>query len=105
MSLTTAQRAATIREFRENMRRLGLDADDIGRAFHVPGTVIETIVNLESGVLEYPWIIRGYLLDRAAEQDVELTPFTALRGDPHDYWFLDGRVIDAATIDADSVRR
>ncbi|PLS30815.1 hypothetical protein Uis1B_1397 [Bifidobacterium margollesii] len=95
MSLSLGQRIATKREFRENMRRLGLDADDIGRAFGVDGSTIETIIDLKSGVLEYPWIVRGYLIDVARERGVELTPFTALKGDPHDYWFLDGAVIDA----------
>ncbi|KAB8287728.1 DUF2316 family protein [Bifidobacterium avesanii] len=98
MSLTNEQRAATIREFRENMRRLGLTADAIGADFGVSGRTIERIVDLKSGVLEYPWIVRGYLLRRAAEEGVELVPFSALRGDPHDYWFLDDEVIDAGEI-------
>ena len=98
MSLTSEQRAATIREFRENMRLLGLSAQEIGNHFGVDGTTVERIVNLQSGVLEYPWIVRGYLLEEAAARGVEPVPFTALRGDPHDYWFLDGRVIDAGRI-------
>ena len=52
-----------------------------------------------SGVLEYPWIIRAYLLSRSETQGVELTPFMALRGNPHDYWFLDGDFIDRGEID------
>ena len=55
---------------------------------------MEQIITLKSGVLEYPWIIRAYLLSRAETQGVELTPFMALRGNPHDYWFLDGDSID-----------
>lgn len=50
-------------------------------------------------MLEYPWIIRAYLLSRAETQGVELTPFMALRGNPHDYWFLDGDSIDRGEID------
>ena len=50
-------------------------------------------------MLEYSWIIRAYLLSKAATQGVELTPFTALRGNPHDYWFLDGDFIDRGEID------
>ncbi|MBW3090213.1 DUF2316 family protein [Bifidobacterium miconisargentati] len=99
MSLTTEQRAATIREFRENMALLGLTADQIGADFGVSGATIERIIELKSGVLEYPWIIRRYLLDKAAAAGVEPVPFSALRGDPHDYWFLDDRVIDANRLD------
>ncbi|NMM99810.1 hypothetical protein G1C96_0388 [Bifidobacterium sp. DSM 109958] len=98
MSLTSAQREATIREFRENMALLGLDARAIGEHFGVDAAVVERVVNLESGVLEYPWIVRGYLLEEARARGVKPVPFSALRGDPHDYWFLDGRVIDANRI-------
>ena len=90
MSLNSEQRAATIREFQENMSRLGLG---------VSGSRVEQIITLKSGVLEYPWIIRAYLLSRAETQGVELTPFMALRGNPHDYWFLDGDSIDRGEID------
>ncbi|MBW3079948.1 DUF2316 family protein [Bifidobacterium saguinibicoloris] len=98
MSLTTAQREATIREFHENLRRLNLTAGEVAEHFGVDASRIETIIDLESGVLEYPWIVRGYLLDEAAARCVTLTPFTALRGDPHDYWFLDGTMIDRGVI-------
>ncbi|MCH9276710.1 DUF2316 family protein [Bifidobacterium amazonense] len=98
MSLSSEQRAATIREFHENMSRLGLTVDGIGKDFGVSGDVVKRIIELKSGVLEYPWIIRGYMLDKAAAQGVELTPFTALRGDPHDYWFLDADLIDRGEI-------
>lgn len=99
MSLTNEQRAATIREFHENMHRLGLTTESIGRDFGVDGDTVERIINLKSGVLEYPWIIRDYLLTQATAQGVELNPFTALRGDPHDYWFLDANIIDRGEID------
>ena len=99
MSLTSEQKAATIREFRENMRRLGLTADQIGEHFGVSGNAVERIIDLKSGVLEYPWIVRGYLIDLARERNIELTPLTALKGDPHSYWFLSDAVLDAGTID------
>ncbi|WP_081292698.1 DUF2316 family protein [Bifidobacterium breve] len=99
MSLNSEQRAATIREFQENMSRLGLTAERIGRDFGVSVSRVEQIITLKSGVLEYPWIIRAYLLSRAETQGVELTPFMALRGNPHDYWFLDGDFIDRGEID------
>lgn len=99
MSLNSEQRAATIREFQETMNRLGLTAERIGKDFGVSGSRVEQIITLKSGVLEYPWIIRAYLLSRAETQGVELTPFMALRGNPHDYWFLDGDFIDRGEID------
>ena len=80
MPLNSEQRAATIREFQESMSRLGLTAERIGKDFGVSGSRVEQIITLKSGVLEYPWIIRAYLLSKAAAQGVELTPLTALRG-------------------------
>ena len=74
--------------------------DREGEGLHgVSGSRVEQIITLKSGVLEYPWIIRAYLLSRAETQGVELTPFMALRGNPHDYWFLDGDFIDRGEID------
>lgn len=81
------------------MSRLRLTAEQIGKDFGVSGSRVEQIITLKSGVLEYPWIIRAYLLSKAETQGVELTPFTALRGNPHDYWFLDGNLIDRCGID------
>lgn len=99
MSLTTAQREATIREFRENMDLLGLTVDEIGADLGADGQTIRRIIDLESGVLEYPWIVRRYLLDKASAAGIRPVPFTALRGDPHDYWFLDDGIIDANRLD------
>lgn len=77
----------------------GSDRRTDRQGFCVSGSRVEQIITLKSGVLEYQWIIRAYLLSKAAAQGVELTPFTALRGNPHDYWFLDGDFIDRGEID------
>ena len=54
MPLNSEQRAATIREFQENMSRLGLTAERIGKDFGVSGSRVEQIITLKSGVLDYP---------------------------------------------------
>ena len=46
------------------MSRLGLTAERIGKDFGVSGSRVEQIITLKSGVLEYPWIIRAYLLSK-----------------------------------------
>ena len=81
MSLNSEQRAATIREFQENMSRLGLTAER------------------RQGFWRQRQQSGAYLLSRSETQGVELTPFMALRGNPHDYWFLDGDFIDRGEID------
>ncbi|PWG59210.1 DUF2316 family protein [Bifidobacterium catulorum] len=98
MSLSMTQRRNTIREFRKNLGLLGLSPEDLAEHFDVDERYINDIIELRSGVLEDPWIIRNYLLGKAKERGVALVPFTALVGDHHDYWFLDGAMIDAGEL-------
>lgn len=98
MSLTREQRASTIREFAENMDRLGVTADDVAVALGGTPAYAQQVVNLRARNLEDPWVVRNWLLRIAAERGVALLPFTALAGDHHDYWFLDGPYIDRGRI-------
>ena len=80
------------------MSRLGLTAERIGKDFGVSGSRVEQIITLKS--MECHGLSEPIcLLSRAETQGVELTPFMALRGNPHDYWFLDGDFIDRGEID------
>ena len=100
MSLSTAQKQATRREFAENLRRLNLTPQDIAAALDTTPRRIEDIIALKNvRRLEDAWVIRRYLLERAAQAGIELTPFTALAGDPADYWFLDAARIDRMELD------
>ena len=100
MSLSTVQKQATRREFAENLRRLDLTPQDIATAFGTTPQRIEDIIALHHvRRLEDAWIVRRYLLERAAQTGIELTPFTALQGNPADYWFLDTTRIDKMELD------
>lgn len=99
MSLTREQKQATIEEFAENMRRLGVDAAEIGRALGAAPGYVDRVVHLRARNLEDPWIVRNWLLGRARALGVALVPFTALAGDHHGYWFLDGGYIDRGRLD------
>lgn len=94
MSLSRGQIASTIAELAENMRRLGVDADDVAAALGGTPAYAERVVHLHARNLEDPWVVRNWLLGLARGRGVELVPFTALVGDHHDYWFLDGGYID-----------
>lgn len=94
MSLTRDQKAATIEELAENMRRLGETDESVAAALGATEAYVSEVRHLHSCRIEDPWIIRNYLLDEARERGVELVPFTALAGDWHGYWFLDGGYID-----------
>lgn len=98
MSLNSEQRAATIREFQENMSRLGLTAErrqGFWRQRQQSGANHHPQVGRAGVSVDYP----SLSAEQAETQGVELTPFMALRGNPHDYWFLDGDSIDRGEID------
>ena len=100
MSLSTAQKQATRREFAENLNRLGLTPQDIAATLSTTPQRIEDIITLRNvRRLEDAWIIRRYLLERAKQSDISLVPFTALQGDPEDYWFLDAARIERIELD------
>lgn len=100
MSLSMGQKAATRREFARNFELLGLTADDVAQDLGVSAERIEDVVNLRHvRRLEDAWVLRKYLLDRAQAEGVELEPFTALAGDPSDYWFLDSSRVDAMLLE------
>lgn len=100
MSLSVGQKAATRREFARNFELLGLTAADAARDLGVSEERIEDVMNLRHvRRLEDAWVLRRYLLDRAEAEGVDLVPFTALAGDPRDYWFLDADRVDAMVLD------
>ena len=100
MSLSTAQKQATRREFAENLARLSLTPQDIATALDTTPQRIEDIIALRNiRRLEDAWVVRRYLLEYATQTGIGLKPFTALRGNPEDYWFLDASRIDRMKLD------
>lgn len=94
MSLSPQQRASTIEQFDENLRRLGLTPAQVAHDLGTTEQHLVRVANLDNVRLEDPWILRNHLLAEGAARGIELVPFTALVGDHHDYWFLDGAAID-----------
>lgn len=100
MSLSTTQKQATRREFAENLSRLDITPQDVAIALGTTPQRIEDIVALRNvHRLEDAWVVRRYLLNRAAQEGVDLAPFTALTGDPEDYWFLNADRIERMELD------
>lgn len=94
MSLTREQQQNTIDEFAENMRKLDVTAADIAASLGSSPSYVDQVVHLHARNLEDPWVVRNWLIERGRERGIELEPFTALTGDWHRYWFLDGGYID-----------
>lgn len=100
MSLSTAQKQATRQEFTRNLELLGLTPRDIATNLGTTPERIEDIIALRNvRRLEDAWIVRQYLLDCAARASIELVPFTALVGNPENYWFLNADRIARMRLD------
>lgn len=98
MSLTAKQKEDTRRELRENLDESGLDVADVAIALGTTEEYIEQLLALEPRRLEDTWILRNHLLEAVEAKGNAPTEFTALVGDWHDYWFLDGGYIDGKRI-------
>lgn len=99
MSLTPAQTVATREEFKANIANSGLSLAAIGQALGTTASVIAQSVDMHPRRLEDNWIIREYLLTYLTAHHLPVTPFTALTGDYHRYWFLDAATIERGVID------
>ncbi|QOL34196.1 DUF2316 family protein [Bifidobacterium lemurum] len=100
MSLNVEQKAATRREFARNFELVDVTPVQVAADLSVNESRIEDVMNLRNvRHLEDAWVLRRYLMAKAAQQGVELVPFTALRGDPEDYWFLDVDRVNAMMLD------
>ena len=98
MSLTLAQEEATRHELAANLAKTHLTQAAVAQALDTTPKRIAEIMAFNPRRLEDPWIVRNYLLEQLQAQGVTPEPFTALVGDYHKYWFLDGNYIDRARI-------
>lgn len=93
MSLSEAQRRATKEELRLAFERSGKSEAEACAELGCSPTALRRVMALHADALEDVWILRDYFADAARARGVEPVRFTALVGDPADYWFLDaGRI-------------
>ncbi|ALZ87252.1 hypothetical protein APT62_01780 [Aerococcus urinaeequi] len=88
MSLTYSQQKATIREFQEAVMRSNLTIQEIAGDFKTSQKRIDAILNLQPLGIEEPWILKECLNEKITDQGNSPVKFTALRGDYHQYGFL-----------------
>ena len=98
MSLSFKQKADTRKELKENLRRSGLEVRQIAAAIQTTEKYIEDLLALKPRRSDDIWILCNFLIHAVLEKGMEPMPFTALKGDWHDYWFLDGDYIDRGSI-------
>lgn len=98
MSLSKQEQIDTIKAFKSNIELLGASKIEIAAALNTTPEVIEAISNLQVKSIEEPWILKNYLEEQLNNKGIDAIPFTALKGDYHDYWFLDSRKIETGSI-------
>ena len=89
MSLSEAQRRATKAELQEAFERSGKTEDEACAELGCSPAALRCVMDLNADALEDAWILRDYFADAAHGRGVEPVRFSALAGDPADYWFLD----------------
>ncbi|EAW7104104.1 TPA: DUF2316 family protein [Listeria monocytogenes] len=98
MTLSKEQIKATKSEFAENLALADLTIVEVAKELNTSQVKIERIFNLKQRSLNDGWILRNYLLRKVTEVGKTPVPFTALIGDYHEYWFLDGEEIDSGIL-------
>ena len=98
MSLTAQQEEDTRRELRENFEKSGLTVEEIAESLDTSVDYIQELFALRPRRYEDTWILRNLLIRAVQEQGETPVPFTALAGDWHKIWFLDGDFIDNGRI-------
>lgn len=94
MTLTDIQIENTKKELKSNFEKSGLTIKQISDDLKTSPEYIEELFNLNSKRLEDTWILRNYLIEVLNEKSINITPFTALKGDASNYWFLDANYIN-----------
>ncbi|RRG09983.1 MAG: DUF2316 family protein [Lactobacillus sp.] len=94
MSLTVAEKRVTKKELQRNLILSGLSEEQVARDLKTSPKTIQNILQLKVTHIEDPWILKSYLEEQILDQQKNPLPFTALKGDYHQYWFLDSRRIE-----------
>ncbi|OFI49069.1 hypothetical protein BG261_04130 [Floricoccus tropicus] len=98
MSLTRSQTIETKKEFQDNLTLSGLTVERIAEDLNTTPEIIENTLNLDAIYIEDPWVLKEYLEEKIRENGDVPIEFKALRGDYHQYWFLNSSRIDKMKI-------
>lgn len=98
MSLNPQEMQATRNSFQQNMALLNQSYEEIAQALQTNAAYVQSVADLDAAHIEDPWILKNYLEQQLHAIGKTSVPFTALKGDYHQYWFLDSRRIEAGTL-------
>lgn len=98
MSLNILERKRTKDEFKRNIALIGLTTGEVAIKLNIPENKLVNIIKLNDDCIENPWIVRNFIISYAQEHNLQLMQFSKLKGDYHNYLFLDSNYIDKETI-------
>lgn len=93
MSLNIIERRNTRREFVQNIQLIGQTTATIAAELGISEQQLVEIISLKGRKIEDPWIVRNYLIDYAQQNNMRLIPFSKLKGEASEYFFLDSKYI------------
>ena len=98
MSLTKEQENTTRIELEENFVKSGLSLHKVASDLGTTDDYIDQLMHLQPIRLEDTWILRNYLLEKVKETGNDPTPFSVLRANPRQIWFLNADYIEGGKI-------
>ena len=98
MSLSYEEIENTKKELKSNFDKSGLTVEEIADKIKTTPEYVEDLFNINPRRPEDTWILKNYLIEVLNEKSVEVTPFTALRGNCEDNWFLNSDYIKNGAI-------
>ncbi|EUJ23039.1 hypothetical protein PGRAN_10148 [Listeria grandensis FSL F6-0971] len=94
MSLTHQQVTDTINQFQQNLILSELTTEQIASNFQTSTEKIDRILHLKQKSMEDPWILKAFLEQHILKSGKTPVEFSALKGDYHQYWFLQTKKIE-----------
>ncbi len=98
MSLNAIERRNTRNEFTKNIKLIGETTESLATRLAISESCLIEIISLNGSKIEDPWIVRNYILDYANQNNIQLIPFSKLKGQASDYFFLDSGYIKSGRI-------
>ncbi|KRL53936.1 DUF2316 family protein [Furfurilactobacillus rossiae] len=100
MTLNPQEKINTEQELQKNFQLAGLTVAQATEELNISTTKLSHIMHLTQRSFEDAWIMRNYLIVKVKAAGKQPVAFTSLRGDWHDYWFLNAQIIDSGVMSA-----
>ncbi|KRM43077.1 DUF2316 family protein [Lentilactobacillus parafarraginis] len=98
MSLNAEQTDTTRHELQENFELSGVSLAEAAADLKTSAKHLSQVLSLNPTRIEEPWVLKNYLDAKIQAAGKQPVAYTALVGDPKDYWFLSDQFIKAGRL-------